>query len=287
MTDLHFCIGLPRSGSTLLMNILNENPNIYTTGTCGVPYLFNSCRETASNVSEFIAMDMDVLDNSLSNFLRKGIQGWFESQTKKPVVISKSRVWDQNLRQLFRIYENPKFIITLRDPREIIISYEKLLAKYPHILFGSKEFPFEWNSLDKRIEYYCTDIAANLGRPLFMLRHVLEYVEKFPNNFFMFRWEDFNKNPIFNLQAIYNWLNLPEFKHNLNKIPQSDYIEHDAVYKALVSHKTREKFEPTPILWPKFFSEEQNATILHNLEWFYKTFYSDLINGNFYGQKFT
>lgn len=278
MKNIMFCIGLPRSGSTLLMNILNSNPNIYTTGTCPLPYIFDGMKQATGQISEFIAMDQDTLDQSMSNFLRYGMDGWFRAQTHKPHVISKSRTWDQQLRYLFRIYENPKFIVVLRDPRDVICSFEKLLAKYPHISMGSREWPFEWNDFNKRIEYYCTDSGANLGRPLMMMPHVHEYMQKYPENFFIFKWEHMCKDPHSSLRSLYSWMGIPYHEHDLNNIPASDYVEHDAVYRSLVSHKTRHQFEPQGPQWPQYMTSQQSDTILHNLEWFYSTFYPEMLD---------
>ena len=276
-----FAAGLPRSGSTVLMNILNENPTIYTTGTCPLTYIFEGIKKACTSVSEFVAMDMDVLDKSMDGFLRQGINGWFEAQTKKPNIISKSRCWDMHYRHLFKLYKNPKIIYILRDPRDIIVSFEKLLAKYPNISMGSNDFPFEWNNFDKRIELYCTDISANLGRPLMMLDHSCEYMDKYPNNFFIFKWENFIKNPISLLNLLYDWMELPNFNHNLDCIPPSDYYEHDPVYRSLVSHKTKSKFEPIPPQWPQHLTKDQSSTILRNLKSFYLRFYPEMLHNEF------
>ena len=64
MQQLHYCLGLPRTASTLIMNILNENPRIFTTGTCCMPYFLDCCQKRSNEVSEFIALDKDVLHNS-------------------------------------------------------------------------------------------------------------------------------------------------------------------------------------------------------------------------------
>lgn len=277
MKNIMFNIGLPRSGSTLLMNILNENPEIYTTGTCPTPYIFDSVKKLCNEVSEFIAMDMDVLDKSVSNFLVQGLDSWYSAQTNKPNIISKSRTWDMCLRQIFKIYSNPKIIVSLRDPRDIIVSFEKLLQKYPHIAVNFHNGNFEWESLDKRIETYCTDSVANLGRPLQMLPHVYEYMCKYPNSFFIFKWEHFCKDPFLSLRSLYQWMNLPYFEHDLNNIPPSDYVEHDAVYRSLVTHKTNSKFTPTPSQWKDYLLEKHNEGILRNLNWFYTTFYSEVV----------
>lgn len=279
MKTIHYCIGLPRSGSTLLMNILQQNPEIFTSSTCPTPYLLNSCKDTATSVSEFIAMDQQVLNNSLVNYVKFGMQGWFSSLTEKPIVFSKSRVWDTYLNFLFHAYENPKFIICIRDLRDIICSFEKLSHKFPIWNIGSKEDSVHVKSFEKRMEIYCTDIGANLGRPLYYLPHVLEWAQKRPNNFYLFRFEDFNQHPENILGQIYNWLNLPHYNHNFFNIQQSGQYEHDTVYRALVTHKTERQLKQIKPTWPEMMNNEQSDLVIKNNLWFYETFYPEVIRG--------
>lgn len=278
MKTLNFCIGLPRSGSTLLMNILQQNPLIYTTGTCPMPYMLEAANIQANSISEFVAMDQNIVSTGLKEFLRFGFEGWYQSLTDKPLVISKSRAWDMHLNSLFAIYDNPKFIVCLRDIRDIICSLEKLLFKNTHTLIGSSQDPLHLMPLDKRIEIYCTDAGANLGRPLQILQnHIFEWMQKRPSNFFIFRWEDFNLDPVKSLKLIYKWLELPEYEHDLNNIEQSKQYEHDHVYKSLVDHKTRPKLEHLQSNWPNMLSEQQSEMILNNLHWYYEKYYPDVL----------
>lgn len=275
---IHYAIGLPRSGSTLLMNILQQNPDIFTSSTCPTTYLVEGAKQAAGSVSEFIAMDQDAMNNSLTNYVKYGMQGWFSAMTDKPIVISKSRGWDKYLNFLFHAYENPKFIVIIRDLRDIICSFEKLSHKYPVWNIGSSQDPFHMLPLEKRMEIWCTDVGGNLGLPLKNMTHIYEWMQKRPNNFYMFRFEDFNERPTESLESIYRWLNLPNFHHNLNNIPPAAQYEHDTAYRALVSHKTGsvlKKLEPS---WPKVMTEHQSSLVIKNNEWFYKTFYPEIYN---------
>ena len=277
MQQLHYCLGLPRTCSSVLMNILNENPRIFTTGTCPTPYLISACRDITTQVSEFIAMDKDVLNDAYLNFLRQGLGGWFESMTDKPVVFSKSRVWAEHFTHTFAINPNSKYLVILRDLRDIICSFETLVNKYPNILIGDKDVPFQHNPFEKRMELYCTDGGANLGRPLHMLPHVMEIANKHPNNFFILRHEDFNENPKHGLKLIYQWLNEEYFEHDLDNIPKADYYEHDTVYRSMVTHKTGTKLKKLEPRWPQFMTPEESQLVLHNNSWYYQTFYPEML----------
>lgn len=278
MKKINFCIGLPRSGSTLLMNILQQNPSIFTSSTCPTSYLLSACNKQATEVSEFIAMKQSVMSDCLTGFFTQGMQGWYNALTDKPVVFSKSRVWDTSLDFIFHAYEDPKIIVPIRDLRDIVCSFEKLLKKYPLWTIGSEEQPFRLHTFDKRIELYCTDVSANLGRPLYRLPHVYEWMVRRPNNFYLFRFEDFNQAPKTTLKNIYNWLGMPEYNHDLINIPQAEQYEHDTVYRALVSHETAPQLKQLAPSWPDMMTPEQSATVIVNNEWFYKTFYPEIYN---------
>ena len=277
MQQLHYCLGLPRTASTLIMNILNENPRIFTTGTCCMPYFFDVCKSRSGEVAEFVALDKDVLDKSYINFLRQGMRGWFEAMTDKPIVFSKARSWLEWFPTTFAIDPNSKYLVILRDLRDIICSFESLLWKYPQVTYGDRENPFYQEPFEKRMEIYCTDGTSLLGRPLHRLPHLVEVAQKNPNSFFICKHEHFNDKPRETLQMIYQWLGEPNFEHDLDNIPEPDYKENDTVYRSLVSHKTRTKLEKLESRWPKMMTKEQSDAVIANNLWYYKTFYPEAL----------
>ena len=66
MNTFHMCGGLPRSGSTLLMNILQQNPGIFTTGTCALSEILQEKILIKSRYSEtFQAMSSEQADKAM------------------------------------------------------------------------------------------------------------------------------------------------------------------------------------------------------------------------------
>ena len=278
MQQLHYCLGLPRTASTLIMNILNENPRIFTTGSCCMTYFFDACHQRSNQVSEFIALDKDVLNKSYINFLRQGMRGWFEAMTDKPIVFSKSRIWSAYFPHTFAIDPNSKYLVMVRDLRDIICSFESLVWKHPQVKYTQEDHqPFYQGSFEERMEAYCTQEFSNLGRPLRILPHLIEVAEKNLDNFFVCRHEDFNEQPRETLQQIYQWLGEPNFEHDFDNIPKPDYYEHDTIYRALVSHKTRTKLEKLEPRWPKVMTEKQSRMVIDNNRWYYETFYPEAL----------
>ncbi len=277
MQQLHYCLGLPRTCSSVIMNILNENPRIFTTGTCCMPYLIDACQKRSGEVSEFLALDKEVLNKSYINFLRQGMRGWFEAMTDKPIVFSKSRVWSEYLPHTFAIDPNSKYLVILRDLRDIICSFDSLLWKFPQVTYGDREKQFYQESFEHRMEVYCRDISSLLGRPLKVLPHVLEVAQKNPGSFFICKHEHFNENPRETLRMIYEWIGEPNFEHDFDNIPEPDYKENDSVYRSLVYHKTGTKLKKLEPRWPKIMTEEQSKAVITNNLSYYQTFYPEAL----------
>lgn len=61
MEKIFFQSSLPRSGSTLLQNILGQNPDFYTTPTSGLVELLYRSRNGYSDSSEFKAQDEETM----------------------------------------------------------------------------------------------------------------------------------------------------------------------------------------------------------------------------------
>jgi hypothetical protein len=155
-----------------------------------------------------------------------------------------------------------------------VLSYEKLLHKYPQWVVGTKEDPFHMMPFNRRLEVYFGD--TSLGRPLKSLLHVFEWMQRRPECFFVFKFEDFNENPAYALRSMYNWLGMPNYEHDLNNVELAKQYEHDTAYRALVSHKTERQVRKLEPSWPKMMTEEQSNLVIQNNEWFYQTFYPEI-----------
>ena len=91
---MHLISGLPRSGSTLLCNLLNMNPKFHATATSPVIDVVNNMRSTFSHNVTFKTHDRpSQFDN-----MRKGIKGFIDGfYYDKEVVFDKCRGWTNTL----------------------------------------------------------------------------------------------------------------------------------------------------------------------------------------------
>jgi sulfotransferase len=110
MKKLFFNSSLPRSGSTLIQNLLAQNPEIYSTPTSGLVDFIIACKNNYNHSQAFQAQNQEQMTNSFIDFCKDGIQGYFKRLTDKPIVIDKSRDWSINYGLLDMLHSDPKKI---------------------------------------------------------------------------------------------------------------------------------------------------------------------------------
>ena len=275
MNTIHFCGGLPRSGSTILMNILQQNPRIFTTGTCALLSILKDNILIKSRYSEsFQAMSVDQIDRAMFGLVHGATKGWFEALTDKPIVISKRHGWSS----LFHLFPKSKFICMVRDLRDIVESFEKINDRTLCLhSFNNGQFLLPSLHENEKYKYYFDEpniLVSNLHTEI---PRLTELFKRNKNNVLFVRYEDFTKDPFYILRKIYRFINEIEFDHNLDKIDQSELFEHDnAYFREKTDHKTEPKFrfytEPKRTLSNNFHSK-----VVKEHTWFYESFYPEVL----------
>lgn len=281
MKTVHFCGGLPRTGSTLLMGILQQNPRIFTTGTCALPHiLFNTLLETRKD-GVFMAMKTQHADPALHGLVHGATQGWFSGLTDKPVVISKNRIWND----LYHLYPEAKFICLIRDLRDIVDSFEKLNSKLSSVNTVdrySSRFVKSMSYSEKYNYYFGKGGTINVAVENVRYLMELKETQKYSNKVMFVRYEPFLLNPIAELGKIYRFLDEDFFEHDLENINPPELYEHDNVYHAertdheiqakMISFEQKEKEKQRNL--PSGFYDK----ILEEYNWFYHRFYQGVFS---------
>jgi len=273
MQKLHFCGGLPRTGSTVLMNLLQQNPRIFTTGTCALPDLLHQHVLIKSRYREqFQAMSIEQADKAIYGLIHGATKGWFEALTNKPVVISKNRAWSN----LFHLYPQSKYICMVRDLRDIVESFEKINSRTLALhSFGDDNSLVPAMSESEKYAYYFSPgniIFSSLGNDI---QRMMELFKRDSSRVLFIRYEDFTTDPLYILKKVYNYIEEDYFEHDLNCISQSTLFEHDhAYFKERTDHQTHPTFNyyKKPV---RSLSNRFNQEIIKNVKWFYDGFYPD------------
>lgn len=276
MKDLHFIIGLPRTGSTILTALLDQNPEFYATGTTPLPSIIENVISQIGPQNDFDTVNHKLLEKQTYGLMRGCIEGWHGSETDRPVVFSKSRLWIVLYDELKKLYPSAKFIFCVRDLRSIVLSFEKLLPQFPFLRFPLKEAEnLTVGRLNKRnrLKYWLYHEYSALG---IMHKYMPKFYDDYrdtPSDFFIFRYEDFGKDPKKTMDDLYRFLGYETFEHdfkNINFTPK----EHDTAYWSYVDHtvgKEVKYLEPDYSVFGGL-----NEEILHENSEFYKFFYPEL-----------
>lgn len=244
-TTIFYQAGLPRTGSTLLQNIMGQNPLIYVTPTSPVNDLIRAAKEMYNISPEGKAIGAENWKEGFLGFCRGGIKGYFKEFTNKPYIIDKSRFWVPEYNLLNKIYPNPKIIVTVRDLRAILASNEKNFRKNPEFID-----PLIGGGVDA-VE---TGIRTNQRVEIWVNTHPLKYFldslfqsihEKTYKNFLFVRYEDLCINPEEEIKRIYNYLEIPYYKHNFDNIPQITH-EDDSCYPIYANHIIKNQLHKPP-----------------------------------------
>lgn len=129
--EIFFQSSMPRAGSTLLQNILHQNPQIHATPTDGLLELVVGAQGNYTISPEFKAQDDELMKKSFLEFCKQGMLGYCSQLTDKEYVINKSRGWGHYSDLLKMIFPNAKIICMVRDLRDILASMEKNHRKRP------------------------------------------------------------------------------------------------------------------------------------------------------------
>jgi sulfotransferase len=269
MENIFFNSSLPRSGSSLIQNILAQNPDFYVTPTSGVLELMYAARSNYSNSAEFKAQDSNLMKKGFLSFCKKGLYGFYEPLTDRKYVVDKSRGWGIHFNFLEQILDNePKIICMVRDPRDILASMEKNFRKNQHIDSGILNWSTsKGTTTAKRIDDWIN--SPPIGLAFERLNEIIK--QGLDKKILFIRYEDLLNNPNFELKRIYNYFNINEFIHDFNYIEQITQ-EDDSVYGIFGDHKIKNKLEPLKHSYKDVFSKEENDWIYNNYFWFNNKF---------------
>jgi sulfotransferase len=223
---LHFLSGIPRSGSTVLAAILNQNPMTHVSTTSGLVHALDGLANTWHSAG--LLNENDPQRTKLAQTMRGAIDAFYED-TDKPVVIDKSRGWPigQIMGAMTQVLDRqPKIIATVRSVPDCAASFIRI-AKPTDL----DEFMASGQLMD------------HLKAAYISLQNGYEYA---PENFLFVEYEDLLAEPKAQLARIHEFLGLPEFEYDFNNIDGSTVAEDDENL-----HGTIGMHEVKPVLAPQ------------------------------------
>lgn len=268
MSKIFFQSSLPRAGSTLLQNILGQNPDFYTTPTSGLLELLYRSRNGYSDSPEFKAQDKEVMKKAFMGYCKGAIEGYFSGITDKKYIVDKSRGWGINYSFLNEFYPEPKIVCMVRDLRDVFASFEKNYRKNPDINTGIViNAELKGTTVEKRVDHFAQN--PPLGLSLDWLRDIIS--QGLNKNILFVKYENLTTNPQVEMDRVYDFFGVEKYNHDFSNIQQVTH-ENDSIHGVFGDHTIRNVVEPLKSDAINVLGQGACNWIKTNYEWFYREF---------------
>lgn len=268
MKRIFFQSSLPRSGSTLLQNIIAQRPDFYASPTSGLLELIIGARKNFTDSPEFKAQDAQTMDYAFVKFCQHGIEGYYNAITDKPYIIDKSRGWGIHYDLLNNILLDVKIICVVRDLRDIFCSMEKKFRSNP-----LKHDPIlDWvtgqgTSTAKRIDQWVANPPVGLA-----IERLSEIFRMGIDKHIHFvKYEDLTLYPQQTMSLIYDYLGVSDYRHDFDNVEQVTQ-EDDSIYGQYGDHIIRPKVIPMKSEADKILGKDITKWIYETFIWYFQRF---------------
>ena len=235
---LQFLAGLPRSGSTLLCNILAQHPDLNVTPTSPLVNIVGTTRDNWRQWHR--AVPEQGSDERLFTTLRGLLEGYHATPT-----IDKNRGWVANIETVEMALAKPmRLIVTVRELEDVVASFELMwrqniaAGRVPAQLRGAPEM----RSVDGRVKTWLRE-GDVIGGPLADL--VDADRRGLRDRMTVVKYRDLAENPGPTVAQVSKAIGLSFFNFDFNNVAQATH-EDDEVHGYTNLHTIRPKVTANP-----------------------------------------
>jgi sulfotransferase len=258
---IHFISGLPRSGSTLITNILKQNTQVHGEAVSSLSSVFGSINFSWNNFEsnqEYPNID------SKKGVLKSIMQGYY-SHIDKSIIVDRDRAWIPLIGQIEAVLEKKvKIIVCVRNPAEILTSFERLRKKNPLFSTRVDQHLRDGSNIATRAYYYAGP-EGQLGTSHRNLKDAITmgYLDRF----LFVDYNRFCNSPKSQTKRIYEFLELPSYEHDFENINQLE-IYNDIATGLPDLHKIKSSVDRTVVNCVEYLGldlyEQYNSQIFWN-----------------------
>ena len=239
--------GLPRSGSTVLSAILNQNPRFYSGPSSPVLSTMYAVENHLANDELFHGYPKpEQAKNIISSIIHQ-----FYDDIQKPVVIDKNRAWTGRVPYIEGyIGQQAKIICPVRDIDEILTSMIMMIRRNPY-----QEGQPKINFIDEQLvkqniplsdDNRCEYIAGPNGILGQSLNAIVEGLKQgFSNRIHFVEYCDIINNPEETLSKLYEFLGEEYYEHTFEGLENKNQERDLITYGLADMHKVHSKLEST------------------------------------------
>jgi sulfotransferase len=247
----HLIAGLPRSGSTLLASILNQNPRFHTSVTDVLCFAVKDAIH---------AMSLQMHHSVLTEDSRKAkvLQGMFDNfyhDANQEVVFNVNRSWVHAFHAIHKLSPETKMILCVRDIAWILNSFELLYQKnafnLPSIYGFEQKESYTVYGRSRKI------FDVHIGLLLEGMKEVCYGIGR--KNVMILDYDDLCKTPQESMARIYDFIEETRYNHDFDNVEMM-HDDMDTVINAPGLHYVKKKVafeEKIPVIPPDLWHNMQ------------------------------
>lgn len=250
----HFISGLPRSGSTLLTGILNQNPRFHSEiSDLLCPYIISML-----NIKDDPGARTFSTEERMLNVYNAMFDGWYK-HIDRQVFFNTCRYWTKIPEYLYKLNPNFKIVCCVRDLNLILNSFENTYksrsAADPIVtlIYDNSVAQHVWSRTDSLL-----DSQGFLRKSYDAFKEC--YYGKYRDHLLVVEYDNLTQRPKETLETIYNFIDEPYFEHDFDNVEyQNDKYDYDLQTKGLHTVRSRVEYtEPNIVLPPELMGKYSN-----------------------------
>ncbi|MGI8932947.1 sulfotransferase [Leptolyngbya sp. BC1307] len=264
--------GLPRSGSTLLCQLLGHHADIYCTGhSSPLCPTITGLRQHLSD-SDFMRsqldIDFDLSYQRLKNAFGGFVNGWF-AETDKAWTVDKNRGWLHHIETVHHLAPDFRMLVCVRELGQIYGSVETQHQKT--LLLDFPDHLANLSRMDRADQLFAAQ--GVIGQPLGSIEALQDIDAQLQQQLYYVVFEHLMQEPVAVMQGVYDWLGLPPAAIDPQNLTVQLH-ESDSYYRFKYPHARRSHIQPPQThLVPQRIQQQ----IQQRFPWFYQTFYPGLL----------
>ena len=233
--------GLPRSGSTLLKSILNQNPNIHANPVSPVMELMYHTEEYLKQSEQYLGYPKP---KSAYKIISSYIENYYFDR-EESVIIDHCRAWTNNIERIKTyITPNPKIICPVRDIVEILTSFITMVHRNDDQVSFIDQHLIEKGVTvddDNRCQYLMSDEGI-VEQALWAQSQA--FIKNDTRHLLMIEYNDLVNAPDETMRRIYDFLEMDNYNHNFKNV-ENHHRENDDQWYLKDMHYVRKEVKKT------------------------------------------
>lgn len=261
MKTIHFVSGLPFSCSTLLVNLLAQNPRVHGTQSSMLHEIGYIARQVFQTDEARCFKNPQDAATQFNDYVRGGCGHAFDGLTDRPVVVDKGRSWIGHLDQTFQIWPNAKVIVPVRDIRAVLASMERRRRENPGPMSGIEaKYKTAWPTIEGRCQAWLEEPPIGIA-----VKRLHDAANRFKDRLHFVHAEDLCDNPAETMKAVWSYLGEDFNAHDFNNVQQ--YSEEHEMGWPYGEHTVRPNVKPMKPYWHDMLGRQLSEAIKQKFDW--------------------